>query len=177
MEDEENKSTFTGTRRGDGGTYLVIYDDSEEFSVAMHYAAALAKTRRGHIAIAHITEIDDFVHWGSVEAVMKAEMRAKAEKECWQAAKTIFEEYGLMPCLYIREGKKAEKIIEILNEHKLIRSLILAASTQVGHPGPLVSFFTTKATGQLRTPVVIVPGHFDKEAIEQVINPLRLAEG
>jgi len=38
-EETEQLIPFTGTRRGDGGTYLIIADGSDEFSVAAHYAA------------------------------------------------------------------------------------------------------------------------------------------
>ena len=87
---EHESKAFTGTRRGDGGTYLIIADNSDEFEVAMHYACALAITRRGHVAVAHITDLEDFVHWGKVEAMMRNDLRAEAEQEIWQIAKTIF---------------------------------------------------------------------------------------
>jgi len=170
---KESKA-FTGTRRGDGGTYLIIADKSDEFDVAMHYACALAQTRRGHVAVAHITDLEDFVHWGKVEAMMRNDLRAEAEREIWQIAKTINETYGLMPSLYIREGKVLDRIVEIIEEERLMRSLILASSKNNGNPGPLISYFTNKGISRLRVPVVIVPGHFDKEQIEAVINPLHL---
>lgn len=163
-----------GTRRGDGGTYLIVADDTAEFSVALDYACCLAQTRRGHVAVAHITELDDFVHWGKVEAMMRHDLRAKAEQEVWEIAKRINDTYAITPSLYIREGKRIDNIIHIINEEKRIRSLILAGSTAGSGPGPLITHFSSKGIAQLRVPMVIVPGHFDREAIESVVNPLRL---
>lgn len=163
-----------GTRRGDGGTYLIIADDTAEFPVALDYACCLAQTRRGHVAVAHITELDDFVHWGKVEAMMRHDMRVKAEQELWEIAKRIKDAYAMTPSLYIREGKRIDSIISIINEEKRIRSLILAGSTSGSGPGPLITHFSGKGMAQLRVPMVVVPGHFDREAIESVVNPLRL---
>ena len=166
-----------GTRRGDGGTYLIIFDRSEEFEIAKHYACSLAQTRRGRVAIAHITDLDDFIHWGKVEAIMRHDMRKQAEEDIWNIAKSINSDYGLFPSLYIREGKTIDCIVDIINEEKRIRSLILAGSTSGGGPGPLITYFSSKGMERLRVPMVIVPGHLDKEDIQSITNPLHQDQG
>jgi nucleotide-binding universal stress UspA family protein len=165
---EQNFVPFTGTRRGDGGTYLIIADGSEEFSIASHYAARIALARRAAIAIAHITDLEEFIHWGKVEAMMRQDLRMQAEKDIWLAAKAIHEEYELFPSLYIREGQVIDKIVDIIEEDRTIRALILAGSKNAGNPGPLISHFSGKGMGRLRIPVIIVPGHLDKEAIHAI---------
>lgn len=167
-EKEEISKPFTGTRRGDGGCYLVIADGSEEFQIAAYYAARVATARRGSIAIAHITDMNDFMHWGKVEALIQRDLRLRAEKELWQAAKEVNEEHGLFPSLYIKEGQMVDKILEIIEEEKNIRALILAGSNNSNNPGPLVTYFSGKGMGRLRIPVIIVPGHLDKAAINAI---------
>lgn len=164
----EQHKPFTGVRRGDGGTYLIIADGSEEFTVAANYASRLTQTRRAAIAIAHITDLEDFMHWGKVEAMIKHDLRSQAEKEIWQIAKDINEDTNQYPSLYIREGHIIDKIFEIIETEKSIRALILAGSNNVNKQGPLVTYFVGKGMGQLRCPVIIVPGHLDKEAIEAI---------
>ena len=163
-----NHIPFTGTRRGDGGTYMIVADGADEFEIAMHYAARTALARRAAVAITHITELEDFVHWGKVEAMMKHDLRMQAEKDLWHIAKTINENYDIYPSLYIREGKKIDKIVEIIEEDKSIRALILAGSSNANNQGPLVSYFSSKGMGKLRVPVIIIPGHLDKEAINAI---------
>jgi nucleotide-binding universal stress UspA family protein len=165
---EQDNIPFTGTRRGDGGTYLIIADGSDEFEVAARYAARTVLARRSALAIAHITELDDFVHWGKVEAMMRHDLRQQAEKEIWHIAKAINETHEIYPSLYIREGKKIDKIIEIIEEDKSIRALVLAGSNNSSNQGPLVSYFTGKGMSRLRIPVIIVPGHLDDYAIDAV---------
>lgn len=165
-----------GTRRGDGGIYLIIADQSEEFHVALDYACSLAKTRRGYVAVAHITDLEGFVHWGKVEAMMRHDLRQQSEEEIWAIAKSIHDDYAMMPSLYIREGQTADCIIDIINEEPNIRSLVLAASGSKAGPGPLISHFLGKGADSLNVPMVVVPEHLDKEKI-QSITKYRPSEG
>ena len=169
LEDEDTQHIpFSGIRRGDGGTYLIIADGSDEFEIAAYYASRLVLARRAGLAIAHITDLEDFVHWGKVEAIMRHDLRVQAEKDLWSIAKDINEEHELFPSLYIREGQMTDKILEIIEEDKSIRGLILASSSNNNNQGPLVSYFSGKGMGRLRTPIIIVPGHLDKEAINAI---------
>ena len=168
MSKEEQNIPFTGTRRGDGGTYMVIADDSDEFPIAAHYAARTALARRAAVAVTHITELEDFIHWGKVEALMRNDLRAQAEKEVWQIAKNLNDDYNIYPSLYIREGKMIDKIIEVIEEDKTIRALILAGSANSNNQGPLVTYFSGKGMSKLRIPVIIIPGHLDVQAINAI---------
>lgn len=155
-------------RRGDGGTYLVIADNQEEFDIALHYACRMATARRGHVAIAHIRDLEEFVHWGKVEAIIKHDMRKQAEQEIWEIGKKVNEENGVIPSLYIREGQIVDRIVEIIEEDKNIVSLVLSAAKSTGNPGPLVTYFAGKGMSRLRIPVIIVPGHLDRDAINAI---------
>ncbi len=166
--DEDQQTPFTGTRRGDGGTYLIIADGTDEFSVASYYASRIALARRAALAVAHITDLEDFVHWGKVEAIMRHDLRVQAEKDIWQIAKDINQDHDFYPSLYIKEGAVVDKIIEIIEEDKTIRGLVLAGSSNSNNQGPLVTYFSGKGMGKLRIPVIIVPGHLDKEAINAI---------
>lgn len=168
MSETQHQKPFTGVRRGDGGTYLIIADGSDELAVATYYAARTVRARRASLAIAHITDLEDFVHWGKVEAMMRHDLRTQAEKDIWQIAKTINEDHDIYASLYIKEGAVVDKIIEIIEEDKTIRGLILAGAPNANNQGPLVTYFSGKGMGKLRIPVIIVPGHLDVEAINAI---------
>lgn len=155
-------------RRGDGGIYLVVADEQEEFKIALHYACRLATARRGHVAIAHIRDMQDFMHWGKVEAMIRHDMRKQAEQEIFEISKEVNEDHDIMPSLYIREGQPADKIIDIIEEDRNIVSLILSASKNSNNPGPLVTYFAGKGMHRLRIPVIIIPGHLDIDAINAI---------
>ena len=164
----ETKKPWKGVRRGDGGKYLIIADESDEFAIAAHYAARIVHARRAHIAIAHITDIEGFVQWGNIESMMRHDLRQQAEKTIWQAAKMIHEDHNLFCEFQIHEGQVEDKIIEMVENNKDIRALILAASTHNNNPGRLVTYFSNKGIARLKIPVIIIPGHLDKEAINAI---------
>lgn len=155
-------------RRGDGGTYLVVADESHEFNVALRYAARLAKNHRGRICILYVVETGNFQHWSGVENIMRREMREQAEKFIWMVARRVNDLTGDLPGLYIEEGTHNDVLIDVINRDKSIKMLILGGGTTVAGPGALVSYFTGKGLGRLRIPVVVVPGHLDPVKIDAI---------
>lgn len=150
-------------RSGDGGTYLVIADDTPEFQVALNYAVHMAALRRGHVAMARIIEPAVFVEWQGVENAAREEARAKAERELEIIAGEVNTSTGVTPSLIIREGDKHDEIIAIAKGNPAIVAVVLGAAKEKGSPGPLVSYFTAKGIMQLSMPVIIVPGHLNAE--------------
>ncbi len=154
-------------RRGDGGTYLVVADDSAEFTVALRYAARAAQARRAHVGIIHVVEMDELQQWGGVEARMRAELRQQAEQYIWSAAKTINEITGQRPSLYISEGNRHKALTDTINADDEIVALVLGAG---GSNDPLVSYYTGKGISSLNVPVFVVPGHLPPEDIDALLD-------
>jgi nucleotide-binding universal stress UspA family protein len=155
-------------RRGDGGIYLVVADDSDEFAVALRYAARMARSNRGHLGILNVLNINDVQQWENVEAMMRREMREQAEKFIWSVAKKVNDLNGMIPALYVLEGVHDDVLINLINNDSSIRMLILGGGTSATGPGPLVSYFTGKGLGRLRIPVLVVPGHLDQQKIDAI---------
>jgi hypothetical protein len=67
----------------------------------------------------------------------------------------------------ILEGKKAEKIVELIDDDEDIAVLTLGASTDTKGPGPLVSSLAAGATaGSFPIPITIVPGNLALEDLQ-----------
>jgi len=145
-------------RKGDGGTYLVVADDSDEFKSALRYACQMAKNHRARLGILHIIEDQDFQHWGAVEVKMKKEMREQGEKYLWTVAKTANDLNGIIPSLYFAEGEAGEAVLKTIDADDHIVQLILGGGTDHS-PGPLVNFCIGKGLARMKVPVVVVPGH------------------
>lgn len=155
-------------RESDGGTYLVIADSTQEFTVALHYAVHMAKLRRGHVAMARIIEPVVFTEWQGVESAAREEARAKAETEMEAMASKVHQETGFTPSLIIREGHKHDEIVAIAKGNPNLAAIVLGASLERGHPGPLVNYFTAKGISQVAVPVIIVPGHLKEDDIRKL---------
>lgn len=66
------------------------------------------------------------------------------------------------------EGKKTDALVELIENDKTIKMLLLGGDTQGSAPGPLVSYFSGKGLGQLRVPLTIVPNHLTDEEIDNI---------
>jgi hypothetical protein len=159
---DKNSGQPPDRRRGDGGVYLVIAEESPEFELALRFALRRAALNRGHVGILQVMEDEESMHWRKVEARMARELRAQAEKALWNAARRAHEIGGIMPALYLRDGSRTDAVIETINEDATIRTLVIAGTP--GGPGPLVSYFTGKGLAKLRVPVIVVPGGFAAES-------------
>lgn len=146
------------TRKGDGGTYLVVADDSDEFRAALQYACTQAKNHRAKLGILRIIEDQDFQHWAGVEEKMKKELRQQGEQYLWAVAKSANDQNGIIPSLYFADGDKGEALIRTIDGDDFIVQLILGGGTGSA-PGPLVSFCIGKGLSRMKVPVVVVPGN------------------
>ena len=139
----------------DGGVYLLVADDSDEFQAALRKAASMANQNTRHVAILLVMEEEAFLHWGMIEKRIKKDQRAEAEKRIWEVASRVYEISGQRPALYIKEGKTRDAILDVLNTDPNIKMLVLGAGTATSNP--LVSYFTGKGLSSLKVPLLVVP--------------------
>ena len=145
--------------------FLVVIDESEEMSVALKFAALRAKNTGGRVALLQALEPQGFEHWVSVGELMREEARAEAEENMQKHAAVAQDISGVIPMLFIREGKCQDELIKLIDEEESISVLILGASLEGSGPGPLISSLTSKQLGKLRIPLTIVPGNLDHDKL------------
>ena len=151
----------------EGHGHLVVIDSSAESRTALRYAARACVRSGGKLVLLHILPRPDFMQWGAVQEAMEEEARQRAETLLADAAAEVAALTGQVPALEIRTGKPVDEIMKLLSEDKAIHVLVLGAA-QKGAPGPLVSFFSGEAAGQLPCLFVIVPGGLDVAAIDRL---------
>lgn len=159
---------MTKIRKGDGGVYLVVVDETQEFDLALHYAARMADNRRGHVALLKIIDLEEFQDWGNIEALVRKELREKAEKEIWEACRKVHELTGQVSGLYIAEGEARQAVIDTINKDQTLVQLVLGGGVGAKGPGPLINYLISKGLGDLQVPAVIVPGNFDTTRIDAI---------
>lgn len=148
--------------------FLVVVDETEEMTVALHYAARRARTTGGRVALLHVIPPSELQHWGAIEELMKQEQRDDAEQLMQRLAKEVVDIAGSMPMLYIRDGQASEQLMKLIQEEPSISILVLAAGTGRGGPGPLISFVVGQMSGTLRIPVTVVPGYLSDEQLDAI---------
>ncbi len=146
--------------------FLVVVDESEEMKLAVRYAARRAQHTNGRVALLYVIEPSDLQQWMAVETLMREERREEAEALLQTIADQVSSLAGSMPVIYIREGRRRDELLALIDEEPSISILVLAASAGPEGPGPLITALTGKATAKLRVPVTIVPGSLTEAQID-----------
>jgi nucleotide-binding universal stress UspA family protein len=162
-----NGDVDAGTAETGQRVFLVVVDESEEMRSALRFACRRAQHTRGRVALLYVVEPVEFQHWIGVGRVMEEEARLDAERRMQTLAAEVFAQTGTMPAVHIREGQRAEQLIELLGEEPSISLLVLATAEEGNDPGPLVTYLI-KNIGQnkFRIPVTLVPGQLTEEEID-----------
>ncbi len=145
--------------------FLVVVDESEEMRVALRYAALRAKRTGGKVALLYVIEPSDLQQWMAVESLMREERRQEAEALLQKLSGEVAELCGTLPIVFIREGRRRDELLSLLEEEPTISILVLAAGAGAEGPGPLVTQLVGKMSGRMRVPITVVPGNLSNEQI------------
>jgi nucleotide-binding universal stress UspA family protein len=145
--------------------FLVVVDASEEMRVALQFAARRARHTGGKVALLYVIEPTDMQQWMAVETLVREEKREEAEQFIAKLTGEVQEMSGTVPVVYIREGRRRDELLALLEEEPGISILVLAAGTGQEGPGPLITALIGKMAGKMRVPITIVPGNLTDEQI------------
>jgi nucleotide-binding universal stress UspA family protein len=145
--------------------FLVVVDESEEMRVALQFAARRAAHTGGRVALLYVIEPSGLGEWMAVETLVREEMRQAAETLLTRLAEEVAAIAGSMPIVYIREGRRRDALLALIEEEPGISILVLAAGTGNEGPGPLITALIGKMSGRMRVPITIVPGSLTDEQI------------
>ncbi len=146
--------------------FLVVVDETPEHRIAVRYAARRAAHTGGRLALLYVIEPAELQHFLAIEELAAAERREAAEQLLQELCEEIAPIAGTMPVVYIREGRRRDELLALINEEPMISILVLAAGTGAEGPGPLVSSLTGKTAARLRIPIAIVPGGLSIEQVD-----------
>jgi nucleotide-binding universal stress UspA family protein len=141
--------------------FLVIVDDLPEVEAALYFAASRIEHSGGQLVMLYVIEPQDYQHWVGVRQVQLEEETNKA-KAVFRLNRRKLNNAGFEAIMceeVIREGKKSDEILKLIDEDEDIAVLVLGAAADAKGPGPLVSSLAAgKAAGTYPIPITIVPG-------------------
>ena len=164
MSGKENAAQVDPSER----IFLVVVDQTEEMETALYFACKRAYRTGGRVALLYVIEPPEFQHWLGVERVMEEEARAEAEQALQSMAERVQSIVGKMPTLHVRHGTRREQLLALINEDPAISVLVLGTAAGHEDPGPLVNYLIGQMGGQMRLPVILVPGLLTEEEIDAV---------
>jgi nucleotide-binding universal stress UspA family protein len=145
--------------------FLVIVDDSKESARAASFAAHRVHRTGGTVVLLAIIETEDFSQFLGVEDVMRAEAREAAEQWLDARQARIADIGDIRTETLIREGTPRDAIEQVIADDPAIAILVLAASASKDGPGPLITEFVARSTGNLPVVVTIIPASMTDEQI------------
>lgn len=148
--------------------FLVVVDDSQELKVALRYASLRASKSGGRVALLYVIEPVGMDSLMSFDQLLRDEARVVAEQKLQRLAREVNNLAGSLPCLIIREGKRREELMALLEEDEHISVLVLGAGVGKEGPGPLISFLTNRGVSRLHVPLTIVPGGMTNAELEAI---------
>lgn len=156
-------------RKGDGGTYVLVAQESRDFDMALKYAAHICNARRAKLLVLAFATLEGFTDWSGVEARMKQE----AETALMQWLKPKLEfcalQYGTTPAVDIRFGQDPFKLVaEGVKACPDAVALILGAATGQSGPGYMVDHYSGKGLRDIGMPVILVPDSLQHDFFEKI---------
>ena len=146
--------------------FLVIIDESPECDRAVYYASRrAARTGAGMVMLLVIEPHDRHQQRLGVVDIMKAEAQEAANALLVRFAARANGAAGITPERVIRDGDKAQEILNLIDEDVDIAVLVVAAGIDIEGPGPLAGNIG-KTAGAFPIPVAIVPGHLSDEELD-----------
>lgn len=148
---------------------LVVADESPEVDVALFFCASRIRHTSGLITLLYVIEPQDYQHWMGVRQAHIEEETTKA-KALFRLFRRKLNNAGFENVEteeVLREGKKPEEILKVIEEDEDIAILVLGAATDAKGPGPLVSSLAAgKVAGTFPIPITIVPGNLTLEDVK-----------
>lgn len=168
MNDQSDSQAATDSRPERQRIFLVVVDDSEEMQVALRFACLRAKNSGGRVALLYVQEPAEFHHWLGIGERIQQDRREEAEALLQELSSQAQEISGSMPTLIVREGKRGEELLKVLDEDPTISIVVLAASTGNEGPGPIINYMLKQGGARLHVPFTIVPGSLSDSEVAKL---------
>ncbi|WP_336288124.1 MULTISPECIES: universal stress protein [unclassified Bartonella] len=146
---------------------LVIIDETPECRRAVAFAAQHAQNTQRTLVLLSVIDSSEFQHFLGVNDVMRTELTQNAYTVLKQIADDVHTSHALDAEMIVREGKKVDEILKLIDQDKEIALIVLAASGHTEGPGPLVQLIAYRGTA-FSIPVTVIPSNLADEDIESV---------
>ncbi|MBJ26679.1 MAG: universal stress protein [Rhodospirillaceae bacterium] len=149
-------------------TFLVGVSNDDHSRTASRFAALRASRSGGRVALLHVVEPPEFQHWAAVFDLMREETFEKANLLLEDISKEVISLTKVKPSLFVREGPIGEEVIAQIEEDKSINLLVVGAAPPAQGKGKLISWLASQLAGNLKIPLVIVPGDLTDEQLKEL---------
>ena len=151
--------------------YFVVIDDSEEMWTAVKFATKRAKSTKSNLTtISFIESIGDgMMLTSSTEKILDKEQISSEKIKHKEVHDFIFKKSKIKADTEIFKINEIDNFIDFLNKYSSNSTIILATSSDIGKPGPLIDKLIYEKNNSLLCPLVVINGNLQDEEIEKII--------
>jgi len=151
--------------------YFIVIDQSQEMWTAVKFAIKRAKTTKSKLTtISFIDNVSDgMMLTSSTESILNKDQIENEKIKHREVHDFIFKKSKIKADTEIFKINEIDNFIEFLNKYSSNSTIILATSSDIGKPGPLIDKLIYEKNNSLLCPLVVINGNLQDEEIEKII--------
>lgn len=151
--------------------YFVVIDNSEEMWKAVHFCMIRANTIKAKVTTISFAESisDQIMLVNSAESIIH-EDQIKIEKLNHNKVHSyLMEKSKIKADSKVFMSDDLDSFINYLNDYSSNSTIVLASSTEIGKPGPLIDKLIYEKSNLLKCPLVIISGNLSDKELESIV--------
>ena len=151
--------------------YFIVIDQSEEMWTAVKFALKRAKLTKSDVTtISFIESVSDgMLLTISAEKILDKDQIKNEKLKHKEVHEFIFENSKIKARSEIFKMSEIDDFITFLNTYSSNSTIVLATSSDIGKPGPLIDKLIYEKSNSLLCPLVIINGNLQSQEIEKII--------
>ena len=151
--------------------YFIVIDQSQEMWTAVKFAIKRAKTTKSKLTtISFIDNVSDgMMLTSSTESILNNDQLENEKIKHKEVHDFILKKSKIKAVTKIFKINEIDNFIEFLNKYSSNSTIILATSSDIGKPGPLIDKLIYEKKNSLLCPLVVINGNLQDEEIEKII--------
>lgn len=151
--------------------YFVVIDNSKEMWKAVHFCMIRAKAIKAKVTTISFAESisDQIMLVNSAESIIH-EDQIKIEKLNHNKVHSyLMERSKIKADSKVFMSDDLDRFINYLNNYSSNSTIVLASSTEIGKPGPLIDKLIYEKSNLLKCPLVIISGNLSDKELESIV--------
>ena len=151
--------------------YFIVIDQSQEMWTAVKFALKRAKLTKSDVTtISFIESVSDGMMLTiSAEKILDKDQIKNEKLKHKEVHEFIFENSKIKARSEIFKMSEIDDFITFLNTYSSNSTIVLATSSDIGKPGPLIDKLIYEKSNSLLCPLVIINGNLQSQEIEKII--------
>ncbi len=158
-------------RKNNNRNYFIVIDQSKEMWTAVKFALKRAKLTKSDVTtISFIESVSDGMMLTlSAEKILNNDQIKIEKLKHKEVHEFIYENSKIKAKSEIFKINDIDEFINFLNKYSSNSTIVLATSSDIGKPGPLIDKLIYEKSNSLLCPLVIVNGNLQDKEIEKII--------